>query len=213
MFFDIKKNNRAIQKITLKKFKPITFFFFVLSGHIFFALISDMIESSFNLDTIDLKDIEEIKKDIVEFFFYVVIFAPIIEEICYRLPIKKSSVAYLAIPVSLLFISYNPLILRVIDIIYSITLIGYLTFSNKLLQKILIVVSIFVFTFSHASNYSIADLESLNLIEFVFLFSSQFILAIVTTFFRLIYSFKWALLYHFLYNLIIFFIGLYEVHN
>lgn len=188
-------------------------FFFVslLAIHIVYLLISTELEKYLGIGEIDLEDIEEIKANITEFFFYAVILAPVLEEIVYRLPLKKSRWAYLAIPLGLAVLSYDSLWLGLLDGFYLLTVLFFLLFSFRWSRKLVIAGSILAFTITHAVNYSTADLQSMHASELVLLFDAQLILALVATYLRIIYGFPWALGYHALYNFIVFWIGWYTM--
>ena len=149
---------------------------------------------------------EEIMKKIVFYSIFLIIIAPILEEVLYRLPLKKylsTSFTLFSLLIGVIYILIFDLLLIKIALAVYLAYIIYLSYSKKEIPNIFIVLSVFVFTISHIGNYNLLDVQSMSSLDLLFLFLPQLIFGIIVTFIRIKYSFKYALLYHILYNSII----------
>jgi len=181
----------------------------VLFINILILLTLDLLEVFLNLNKPEIDNKEEIMNNIFFYSIFLILIAPILEEVLYRLPIKKNSFTLLSLLVGVIYILiFDLLLIRICLGIYLASMI-YFRFSKKEIPKLFVIFSIFVFTISHIGNYNLLDIKSMNLLGLFFLFLPQLILGIIVTYFRMKFSFKHALWYHALYNSIIFLLAIY----
>lgn len=179
-------------------------FVLLLGIHILIVVLVKIIEDSFEIPLIGMQTSEY---DNYNLFFSVVIFAPLVEEMLYRYPLIKGRYVY----VSLIFGCILPYVIDACLSIIVITLclnviafVMYFFLKKKRLPVGISVIYMFVFVVSHVVNYDMLELSRLPWFSFIFLFYAQFLLGVVVTFLRYCYRFRYVLLYHSLYNLIIF---------
>lgn len=147
-----------------------------------------------------LLSIDDILEDLG---FYIILFcviAPVFEETVFRLPLKKNPFIFLSLILSVIYLLLASILL--VKIVYGVYLVGliYLIFSKKDAPQYFIVISILAFAFVHLENYNLVDIAQLSFLEIVFPFSAQLILGIIVSLLRIHFSFKYAILYHALYN-------------
>lgn len=137
----------------------------------------------------------------------IVLVAPILEEIAFRLPLKKNSYYLISITFCFLFfLSASFVFLKVICFIYIVAVLAYQV-SKKLsvgiTKSIMIILSITTFVSLHFDNYQGEQLNSLNVFSKIFLFLPQLIIGFILVKVRLKTLFLNAVIIHSLYNLII----------
>ncbi len=175
----------------------------ILSINILILAALDLVEGFLELSMPEIDGKENILDNIIFYSIFLIFLAPILEEVLYRLPLKRNSFTFFSLLVGVIYILiFDLLLIRIVLGIYLISII-YLRVWKKEISKVFIVISIFVFTISHIGNYGLLDIQSMNLLAFMFLFLPQLILGIIVSFLRIEFSFNYALLYHVLYNAII----------
>jgi membrane protease YdiL (CAAX protease family) len=140
----------------------------------------------------------------IELFFIVVIFAPFIEEIIFRLPLEKTYYFIISILFSLLFFKgFNEtnIIISTLIIGFSISITCFQIFPQKsILKRILIFISVLTFTLVHINNYSFNELKLMSIFELILLFLPQLLLGIFTTKLRVNSKIYYPILLHSAYN-------------
>jgi hypothetical protein len=141
------------------------------------------------------------------FFSFVgtVLIAPILEEVVFRLSLKKNNYYWFSVFLSLIFVLSSKFILtQVICSLFIGSLILY-QFNVKiyLTRFFLIVLSVLAFLTAHFDNYNENELKILGNLDFVMLFIPQFILALILTKIRLQTCFLNSVIFHSLYNFFI----------
>ncbi len=187
----------------MKKTKKIRFIQItvILTINILLLVILDVIGDFFNLKKLQIEDSKDIMENIVFYSFFFILIAPVLEELLYRLPLKKNRYVIFSLLISVVYILiFNILIVKIALIIYLLSII-YLIFSKNEVPKVFIILSILVFTISHLGNYNVAEIKSLNFFSLLFLLLPQMILGIINSLIRINISFKYSLLYHALYNM------------
>lgn len=180
----------------------------VLSINILILIVLDIVESFLDISKPEIDDRDNILNNILFYSVYLIIIAPFLEEILYRLPLRRNSFTFFSLIVGVIYILiFDLLLIRIALGIYLVCII-YLMFLKNKIPKIFILISIFVFTISHIGNYNLIDVKSMNSLGLIFLLSPQLILGIIVTLFRTKFSFKYGLLYHALYNSIIILLAL-----
>ncbi len=165
--------------------------------------ILDLIENYLNLNKPKIENKENILDNIAFYSIFFILIAPILEEVLYRLPLKRNKYYLLSLLVGFIYIIvFDLLILKIALGIYLLCVI-YLIFSKRKVPILFAIVSIFVFVLSHVGNYSSTDIKIMSFLGLIFLFAPQLILGIITTLFRKYFSFKYSLIYHTIYNLTI----------
>lgn len=146
-------------------------------------------------------DETDLKNKFLLFLIITGFVAPIIEEFLFRFWILEKRIKFIIILMllilCLLLIDYHWVFNVSFLLIFIVQAI--LIFKNP--KKILIIAILNGFTFSlfHITNYPVYELYS-NIIYLPILFFPQFILGLITSGMKINYGFKFAVLYHILYN-------------
>ena len=180
----------------------------ILITNIIFLTLLHLVEDYFNLNKAELKNEEDILNHLAFYSLVIIVIAPILEELLYRLPLKRSKFAFFSLLVGIINILIIDLLILKIALALYLVGVVYLMYLKKKITFILIPLSIILFTVSHVGNYNIEDLELMNSLDIFFLFLPQLVLGIIVTFIRLKSSFKYALLYHSLYNSTVLFLAI-----
>lgn len=182
------------------------FIFLFLILNISILLLMEAIKYIWGIDNneITLKNEKEISENIFFYSILVVLIAPTMEEILFRLPLKKTSAIYMTFIIGGLYLFiYKESLINILLVAYLIG-VAYYTYVKKesvSVKRFIIGVSILTFVCSHISNYEVSTLISSKAINLIFLFMPQFIVALITTHLRLKFSFIHSLVYHSLYNM------------
>ena len=187
-------------KIQKMKYQNTIIFIVILMLNLLFLLLINSIENSLNITypTLIINE-QEIMNNIFFYSLFLIIITPLIEEVLYRLPLIYNPLIIISFLIGFIYILILDLFLLKIMIgIYLIAIA--LTHYLKLSTTTLTIISILVFTASHIGNYKQSELLSMSLIELSFLFLPQFIVGMVTSYFRKKNNFLTALSYHSIYN-------------
>lgn len=135
----------------------------------------------------------------------VIVIFPIIEEIAFRLSIKKNSFYWLSILFCLLFLLTTKFIfIKVIILVYIIfVLVNQFRTKNRVVNYIVIFLSALCFLFVHFDNYDKNELTLIAPTDFFLLFFPQLLIAILFTKVRVQTFFLNSVILHIAYNLII----------
>ncbi len=175
----------------------------VLLLNLGFLLAYDLIKYYFKLNLPQVNINENIMNKIFFYSFIFILIGPILEELLYRLPLKKNKYSYLSLFVGVIYvIIFDFLPIRIMLGLYLASII-YLQLTKRKIPNLFIFFSILMFTISHIGNYNIIDLKLMNTAGLIFLFLPQLVVGIITSVFRLKFSFKYAIFYHSIYNLIV----------
>jgi hypothetical protein len=137
----------------------------------------------------------------------IVLVGPLLEEVVFRLPLKKNSYYIISITLCLfLFLSSSLFFLRIICLLYIGAILLY-QFGKKsptsLTKNIITILSIVAFVSLHFANYQEEQLNSLTFFSKIFLFIPQLVVGLILTAVRLKTFFLNTVIIHSLYNLII----------
>lgn len=189
-------------------------FIILLCINILIVLLVKYIESYFNIELPERKSNYENRY--IELFFFAAFLAPLLEEFSYRYPLVKGKYVYISLIFGSLFSilqnSYRIEIMIVVIFLNIIAFILYFFFNKKQLPPFLLGMYIISFGISHIPNYELTDLIILPWYSLILLFNSQFLLGVFLTYIRLNYQFRYTLLYHSLYNFIIFLFFLLSIY-
>lgn len=183
---------------------------FYLLKHLLVGLIVVSVVEiiKYNLNFIEpesnrLKD--EFMSNIIFSLVAVLFLSPVIEELVFRLPLKKDAYFVISIVTSFIFfLSSNFLFIKIIIGIFIAFIIVYQFYRDSIiLKRVLISMSIIAFTIVHFDNFNSNLLNNIGLFNLIILFSPQFFLAILLTKIRLETRFINAVIFHSLYNLTI----------
>ena len=189
--------NLINERCKINRFQLITI---ILIINISILVMVNLFENYFCLNKFHLKYSETIQKSFLSFSVFAIIFAPLFEEILFRLPLKKNNYFLGPFLIGVIYILiFNIPLIKISLSIYLIFLFLF-RFLKLNISSILTFFSIIVFSLSHIENYSLIELKIANNLEIVLIFLPQLIVGVIITIFRLKYSFKYGLLYHMLYN-------------
>lgn len=166
-------------------------------------LLVELLKNIFNYNESSLSIIEEeFKKN---FFFTtvgVLIFAPIIEELIFRVPLKKNSLVWCSVVfISIYIFSSNLLIIKILCLIYVLSIILYQYYDkSKLMLYLIMILSTISFVAIHIDNYDITAIEHFTVYNYIVLFLPQFFLSVVLIKVRMQKNVLSAVLTHSLYN-------------
>lgn len=139
-----------------------------------------------------------------QFLFFLIItgfVAPLIEEFLFRFWILEKRIKFVIICMLLilylLLIDYHWIFNISFLLIFIVQAIFIFRNSNKITS--IIIFNGIVFSLFHVTNYPVDELYS-NIIYLPILFFPQFILGLITSWMKISHGFKFALLYHILYN-------------
>jgi hypothetical protein len=134
--------------------------------------------------------------------FSVIIFSPIIEEVSFRLSLKRNKHYWLSIIFCLVFVlSTNFIVTKVICLLYiGITILHQFNNKTNLFKGITIVLSVLAFLCVHFDNYSENELRTLGSLDLIMLFLPQLVIALIITKIRLQTCFLNSIIFHSLYN-------------
>jgi len=136
----------------------------------------------------------------------IVLVAPILEEIAFRLPLKKNSYYLISITFCFLFfLSASSVFLKVTCFLYIIAVLAYQfsKISMSIMKNVIIILSTITFVLLHVDNYQEEQLDSLDIFSKIFLFLPQLVAGFILVKVRLKTFFFNAVIIHSLYNLII----------
>ncbi len=186
----------------MTKRKKVILFLLILFANILFTEIFDVLGTYFGITDIELdsKHKEDILNNLYFYALFIIIIGPFLEEIVYRLPLKKSKYIWVSLVVgSLSIFTFDFIFVKIAVGIY-LGLIIYSIISKKAITLFLSIVSVLVFTISHMGNYDATDIEKMNFLELLFTLTPQLIAGIIMTLFRNYFSFSYGLMYHIAYN-------------
>ena len=140
-----------------------------------------------------------------EMILEVVLFAPIIEEVIFRLPLRKTKLYLVSIFFSLVLLinlnSYTGFIICLSVCLFNSIIFTYqVIIKRNLFITYLAFISVIVFTITHINNYSEAELNSKSIIELITLLLPQLLLGLFCTIVRLKSNIWYSILLHSLYN-------------
>jgi hypothetical protein len=139
------------------------------------------------------------------FVFQIVIFSPILEEIVFRLALKKNKYFWLSLLFSLLFLlTSNFVLVKIVMLLFILNIIIY-QFSDRFIELYysLIFFSILAFVAVHFDNYELKMFQTGNIRDMVILFLPQFFLSLILTKIRIQTHLLNSILFHFVFNLIV----------
>ena len=180
----------------------IRYLFILILGVIFLEII----QQTFSLNSNpSLKLISAFEKRRFEMIIEAILFAPLIEELIFRLPIKKTNLFLISIFLSLILISnFNTTIGIIVCVsigLFNLIILIYQVISkNDKFIEYFYIISIGVFTISHLNNYSAVELDSKSYVELMILFLPQLLLGIFCTIIRVKSNIWYSVLLHSLYN-------------
>jgi len=203
--YSFKANIKSTFYYVLYAFLSIIIFNVLLSILLNFFDTSLISYNSYNI----IRESSNMHKPFEKLIFYTLIFAPIIEEIIFRLHLKFNNKNFL-ISLSVLIIAiikaYNvSLILFYIFFIYAVVLIviwflSRILKSNNIMFKINIILSILFFGLSHISHIKIYNLQFWPV--YLHYFIPLFIFGYYLSKIRLKLNIFYSVLAHFVFNLI-----------
>jgi hypothetical protein len=169
------------------------------------TVIQQFLEDYFSINsTITSKLSKEFYEKPVELAFIAIVFAPFIEEVIFRLPLRKTKLFVFSLLFSLIFIKgfkSLDLIVSVSVIIYCVVILYYQFFAeNRIIHCIMISFSVFTFTVVHISNYEYTELITKEYFELILLFLPQLLLGFFSTNLRIKTKFVYSLILHTIYN-------------
>ena len=169
------------------------------------TVIQQLLEDYFSINsTITSKLSKKFYDKLVELAFIAIVFAPFIEEVIFRLPLRKTKLFVFSLLFSLIFIKgfkSLDLIVSVSVIIYCVIILYYQFFAeNRIIRCIMISFSVFTFTVVHISNYAYTELITKEYFELILLFLPQLLLGFFSTNLRIKTKFVYSLLLHTMYN-------------
>lgn len=139
--------------------------------------------------------------------FGAVFLSPLLEEIAFRLSLRRNMYFVASIIICLIFLLSSRYIYTQVSCTVFIILVLVnqfkKNFSPRLIEILLICFSVMSFVTVHFDNYDKVELDLLNPFAIVLLFIPQFVLCIILTKVRLQTCFINSLIIHSLYNLII----------
>lgn len=138
-------------------------------------------------------------------FFSAVILSPIIEEVGFRLSLKRNKHYWLSIVFCLVFLlSTNFMVTKIICLLYiGITILYQFNNKTNLIKDIAIVLSVLTFLCVHFDNYNENELRALGSLDLIMLFLPQFVIGLIITKIRLQTCFLNSIIFHSFYNFFI----------
>lgn len=138
-------------------------------------------------------------------FFSAVILSPIIEEVGFRLSLKRNKHYWLSIVFCLVFLlSTNFMVTKIICLLYiGITILHQFNNKTNLIKDIAIVLSVLTFLCVHFDNYNENELRALGSLDLIMLFLPQFVIGLIITKIRLQTCFLNSIIFHSFYNFFI----------
>ncbi|WP_427871524.1 CPBP family glutamic-type intramembrane protease [Flavobacterium sp. MMS24-S5] len=181
-----------------------------LSVVVIVGIVTEILKFILSIDEPTSSKVEEsFFKNIFLGSIGIVLIAPILEEIVFRLPLKKNNHYLSSITLCVfLFLSASLFFLRIMCLLYIGAILLYqfdkkLVMPDCLTKNIIIVLSIVTFVSLHFANYQEEQLNSLPVFSKIFLFLPQLVVGLILTAVRLKTFFLNAVIIHSLYNLII----------
>ena len=174
--------------------------------HILFLVIKNVAEHYLGIETATPKYEEELLNNLIDFFVFVVIFAPLLEEVIFRYPLKKCKFIYIALVLGCLlsFAFDNRLFTYIFIAVNIISFILFFFLKKETLPLFVLLIYTVLFSLIHVENYNINDLEVLPWGSLILQFFPQLLLGLILTYIRIKTRFLYALAYHSAYNLVIF---------
>jgi len=179
---------------------------------VFVALVVEISKFFFDIEEPKSAKIEEVFfSNIIRSSISIVLISPILEEITFRLPIKKSNYYATSIILCLFFLASSSFIfVKTICLLFTGVVLVYqrseLSYTN-LLKNVIIVLSMLTFVVIHFDNYEIEQLKALNSVSLVILFIPQLVICMILTKVRLETCLLNCIVIHSLYNLLIVTLG------
>jgi membrane protease YdiL (CAAX protease family) len=138
-------------------------------------------------------------------FFSAVIISPIVEEVGFRLSLKRNKYYWLSIVFCLVFLlSTNFIVTKIICLLYiGMTILHQFNNKTNLIKNGTIVLSVLAFLCAHFDNYNENELKTLGSLSVIILFLPQFMIALIITRIRLQTCFLNSIIFHSLYNFFI----------
>ena len=183
--------------------KNVIYIFRHLILAITFVLLIELLKCVFNVVEPEASAIKEkFLGNFVWSFIGVVAISPILEEVVFRLSLKKSNYYWVSILFSFLFFLMSKYIVTQIMCFLFVGSIIIYQFYDKinLIRYILIIMSIMAFVSVHFDNY---ELNILRIVDIVILFLPQFVLALILTKIRVQTCFRNSIIFHSVYNIIV----------
>jgi hypothetical protein len=178
---------------------------------IVFIIILEILKYIFKIDEPDSNSIkEEFRTNTFISVFSIVVISPIIEELTFRLPLKKNEIFPFSTFFCLFFLfSTDFLIVKILIFIFLLLVLIYQNVKYEVWKlRILIIISIVTFISIHFDNFTKDNIYNLDLIELFFLFSPHLFLSIILTKIRMETGIINAIIFHSLYNIIILILAL-----
>lgn len=190
-----------------QKTRSVKYLFYKFSLCIASVIIIEIFKNVFHLKEPDEHAVEnQFFNNPFLFILGALILSPIVEEIAFRLPLKKSRYYLISLFFLAIFMVTSKLILTKlisISFMFFLLLFQIVKLKIELIKRLLIVLSVLSFTLIHIDNYRIDELQKLTMIENIFLFLPQLIIGLIFTKVRLERNFAISLQLHSLYNLAI----------
>jgi hypothetical protein len=177
----------------------------IFIAHILFLTIINVLEVYLGIETVTSEYILKLLDNYVEFIVFTVIFAPLLEEVVFRYPLKKCKNVYIALVLGCLesFLNDNRFITYTFIAVNIISFILFFFFKRKNLPLFILLIYVALFSLSHVENYNLNDLAGLHWSSLIFQFFPQLVLGLILTYIRINTRFLYALVYHSAYNLVI----------
>ena len=176
--------------------------------HVLFIAIKNVIEPYLGIETATPKDKEELLDNLIDFFVLAVIFAPLLEEVIFRYPLKKCKYVYIALVLGCLvsFTFNNRFFTYIFIAMNIISFILFFFFKKEILPLSVLLIYTVLFSLIHVENYNINDLGVLPWGSLIYQFFPQLVLGLILTYIRIKTRFLYALAYHSAYNFVLFII-------
>lgn len=177
--------------------------------HVAFVITITLLTLYFDIDLAEDKNEEEILKKFFSSFVFIVIFAPLLEEIIFRYLLIKGKYVYFSLAIGLLI--GGTLENRILALSFAaVTLCSFITYFFLKKEKLpvhITVLYVILFTVFHITNYEAEELQKLAWYLIILQFYPQLLISIILTIVRIKTRFLYSLAYHSAYNFIIFLIA------
>lgn len=175
----------------------------IFACNIIFAIIYSWIRDLIFSDSVSNSLERDFDKNIVFYSIFIVLMAPLMEELAFRYPLVLNRKNYFSIIILVLFLfSVSQIITKLLLSVFIITVSLNYFVKNRILSYFLVIFSILAFTSLHFDN-STGNAEPLNYFDHFLLTIPQLVLGVVLTFLRINQSFLTVFIYHVGYNAVL----------
>ena len=178
----------------------------ILCINVLIIVVFKILESFLEIELAEPKLKNTYKDHYWGLFISAVLVAPLLEEYTYRHQLVKNRYVYLSLIWNTLFviIGYDWYIIIPMIITNIMILIFYYILKKERLPILFLSVYVVVFAISHLGNYDVNALKSLPWYYLFLQFFPQLLSGGILTYIRIQFRFTYAVLYHAVYNFIIF---------